>query len=295
MAKTTSQQEFGGNWTQQKLELLQKYLSAYTRIFDRNERARFFRTTYVDAFAGTGYMQIAERDPGLFNENLHDLDTYQKGSVIRALEVQPGFDQYLFIEKSPSRCEELNAIKKIHPAKKIEIKQADANSFLTNWCRETDWMTNRAVVFLDPFGTSVQWQTIESIAQTRAIDLWILFPLFAVNRMLVRSRKPPAGWARRLTQLLGTDEWAARFYTDPPPALFDLYGDAGEPQDKVANYQKIGEFFVDRLKTTFVAAAEPLVLRNSRNSPLYLLCFAAGNKAGAGAGMNIAKSIIGRK
>jgi hypothetical protein len=89
MAKMTSQQEFGGNWTQQKLELLQEYLSAYTKIFDRNEKARFFRTTYVDAFAGTGYMRIAEREPGLFDESLDDLETYQKGSVIRALEIQP--------------------------------------------------------------------------------------------------------------------------------------------------------------------------------------------------------------
>lgn len=295
MAKTTSQQEFGGSWTQQKLELLQKYLSAYTKIFNRNERARFFRTTYVDAFAGTGYMQIAQREPGLFRENLDELESYQKGSVIRALEVQPGFDEYLFIEKSPSRYEELKAIQKSHPEKTIEIKQADANSFLESWCRETDWKRNRAVVFLDPFGTSVDWQTIESIARTRAIDLWILFPLFAVNRMLIRGRKPPEGWSKRLTQLLGTSQWAAQFYTDPPPTLFDLHGDTGMPQEKIANYEKIADFFVDRLKNTFVAAADPLVLKNSRGSPLYLLCFAAGNKAGAGAGMNIAKSIIERR
>lgn len=295
MAKQTSQQEFGGNWTQQKLELLQKYLSAYTKIFDRNERARFFRTTYVDAFAGTGYMQIAEQESGLFSDKLDDLETYQKGSVIRALEVEPGFDHYLFIEKSPSRCEELNAIKRNHSARSIEIKRADANSFLIHWCQETDWKRNRAVVFLDPFGTSVDWRTIESVAETGAIDLWILFPLFAVNRMLVRGRKPPEGWSRRLTQLLGTTEWAAQFYTDPPPMLFDLHSEIGAPQEKIANYEEIGRFFVDRLKKTFVAAAEPLVLKNSRNSPLYLLCFAAGNKAGAGAGINIAKSIIGRQ
>ena len=45
---------FGGPWTQQKLEILSKYLRAYRLIFDRNEKARFFETSYVDAFAGTG-------------------------------------------------------------------------------------------------------------------------------------------------------------------------------------------------------------------------------------------------
>jgi three-Cys-motif partner protein len=50
-----SQQEmFGGSWTQQKLEILSKYLRAYRRIFDKNPKARFFETSYVDAFAGTG-------------------------------------------------------------------------------------------------------------------------------------------------------------------------------------------------------------------------------------------------
>jgi three-Cys-motif partner protein len=202
----------------------------------------------------------------------------------------------LFIEKSTSRYQELAAIKAKYPNKEIEIKQADANSFLQSWCRNTDWKANRAVVFLDPFGTSVDWQTIEQIAETQAIDLWILFPLFAVNRMLVRGRKPPEGWSKRLTQLFGTDRWETEFYADPEPSLF--VGIGGHPenfQEKTANYQKIGKFFVDQLKKTFVAAADPLLLRNSRNSPLYLLCFAAGNKAGAGAGMNIAKSIIERK
>ena len=38
---------FGGLWTQQKLEILSEYLRAYRKIFDRNERARFFETNYV--------------------------------------------------------------------------------------------------------------------------------------------------------------------------------------------------------------------------------------------------------
>jgi three-Cys-motif partner protein len=46
-------QEFGGDWTQQKLQILDKYLTAYCQIFRQNERAKFFKTIYVDAFAGT--------------------------------------------------------------------------------------------------------------------------------------------------------------------------------------------------------------------------------------------------
>src|SRR4029079_15745303 len=45
---------FGGDWTNDKLERVRKYLREYTKIFSRNERASYFTTIYVDAFAGTG-------------------------------------------------------------------------------------------------------------------------------------------------------------------------------------------------------------------------------------------------
>jgi three-Cys-motif partner protein len=49
-----SSHQFGGRWTEEKLERLRKYLVAYTTIFKANERAKHLRTTFVDAFAGTG-------------------------------------------------------------------------------------------------------------------------------------------------------------------------------------------------------------------------------------------------
>lgn len=44
--------QFGGNWTQEELARLQKYLPAYTTIFTRNQWAQQYTTHYVDAFAG---------------------------------------------------------------------------------------------------------------------------------------------------------------------------------------------------------------------------------------------------
>jgi len=48
-----SLQEFGGDWTQQKLQILDDYLTAYCRIFQTNPGATYFNTIYVNAFAGT--------------------------------------------------------------------------------------------------------------------------------------------------------------------------------------------------------------------------------------------------
>lgn len=138
---------------------------------------------------------------------------------------------------------------------------------------------------------SVEWEVIELIAKTEAIDLWILFPIFAVNRMLVRGKKPPESWRKRLTTVFGTGDWEREFYTTHN--IEDLLGQTYTEVEKVADYNKIGEFFLKRLKQIFVATSSPLVLKNSRNSPLYLFCFAAGNQKGASTGLKIAGDIIG--
>lgn len=81
----TYQTSFGGAWTQHKLEALKKYLQAYTKIFKRNPKARFYSISYVDAFAGTGTLRRPE--PGGLAELLPELqkneEEFRKGSVRR--------------------------------------------------------------------------------------------------------------------------------------------------------------------------------------------------------------------
>src|SRR6185437_11426333 len=55
--------KFGGSWTETKLECLRKYLNAYRKIFTQNQRARYFKTWYVDAFASTGSRLISKSAP----------------------------------------------------------------------------------------------------------------------------------------------------------------------------------------------------------------------------------------
>lgn len=60
-----------------------------------------------------------------------------------------------------------------------------------------------------------------------------------------------------------------------------------------ATADTIGRYFNDRLKSVFVdVARESGVLRNSRNCPLYLLCFAAANPNGAPIALKIANHIL---
>lgn len=290
---------FGGDWTADKLTRVGKYLCAYTTIFENNARASYLTTTYVDAFAGTGERSdsASRRTKALASmleeEDDADAEALQKGSARIALEVEPPFDRFLFIEQSAKRVKELENLRKefANRADAIRIEQGDANEVLKQWCQDTNWRKHRAVVFLDPYGMQVEWATIEAIAKTKAIDLWILFPLgMAVNRLLTRKQPPPKNWADALTRFFGNEDWKREFY--PKRKERTLFGEE-ETERKEADFEQIKRYFLKRLKSVFEKAApNPLVLTNSKGVPIYLLCFAAGNPRGAATAVKIATYIL---
>lgn len=267
---------FGGKWTQQKLEKVGNYLQTYTTAL-KNQK---FHLIYVDAFAGTGYVNLKEKDESQlllpeFTEN--DVKDFVSGSTINALEVKPPFDEYVFIEKNEKRVSELNNLKSDYPnlADKIFPISADANEYLQNFC-QGDWRFKRAIVFLDPYGMQVKWNTIEAIAKTQAIDLWILFPLgVAVNRLLRKDGKISEPIKQRLDEMFGTQDWFEAFFKEKERrSLFDIQ----KGFEKTANLDSIADYFNKRLESVFSGVAKnPLKLHNSKNSPLYLLCIAIGN------------------
>jgi three-Cys-motif partner protein len=295
-----TQPAFGGDWTSDKLERVRKYLCAYTTIFKKNPRASYFTTIYVDAFAGTGQRTdpaSVRRQTGkatlLEEEADTDAQEFQKGSARIALEVDPPFDRFLFIERSAKRVKELEKLKSDFPdrADTIDIRRGDANEVLQEWCRQTDWERHRAVVFLDPYGMQVDWVTIEALAKTEAVDLWYLVPLgVAVNRLLTRKKPPRGKEADKLTRFYGNDEWKEMFY--PKKKERTLFGEE-ETERKQANLEQLKGYTLKRLSTVFAQVApNPLSLANSKDVPIYLLFFAAGNPKGASTAVKIAKDIL---
>lgn len=84
-------QKFGGEWTQEKLNIFTSYLDAYF-IALQNQK---FKKIYIDAFAGTG--EIETRDG----------EQYLAGSARLALEANKRFDFYYFIESDEGKAAEL--------------------------------------------------------------------------------------------------------------------------------------------------------------------------------------------
>src|SRR3954469_14460004 len=180
---------FGGLWTDRKLQALEAYLNEYRKIFTKGRFASRYRTIYVDGFAGSGERadSIIEDLPSGYTKDIFG-EAFEKqpeqkrkrGSASVALGIGSPFDQYLFVERDEGRAAQLrDLVTKEHEEllSRANIEVGDANLVISSWCESTDWKVNRAVVFLDPYGMSVNWRTVERIAGTKAIDLWILFPL----------------------------------------------------------------------------------------------------------------------
>ena len=289
---------FGGSWTERKLEALQEYLVQYQLIFTKNPNARKLRTIYVDAFAGTGDRDASEfpAKDQLFGYD-NEIRSYQEGSARKALSLENKFHQYVFIDIKPKHASALQGLIQSEFSEisdRCLIKQEDANHWLQDWCRSEDWRAQRAVVFLDPYGMSVDWETIEAIARTKAIDLWVLFPFaIGVNRMMPKAALPNSAWSGKLTAIFGTEEWKQRCYREDRSA--DLFGDTSGSVVKIAGMDDILEFFLDRLSSVFEKVVDqPLILENSNHTPMYALCFAAGNPRGAPTAVRIA-SYLTRK
>jgi three-Cys-motif partner protein len=287
---------FGGEWTTRKLDVLAEYLASYTTAL---KKARFEKL-YIDAFAGTGCRANWRRDEaGTSADDLPLPDLAEpepqmllEGSARRALATNPAFERYVFIERRADRCAELEKLKAEFPdrADSIEIQRGDANDEIQALCTGS-WRSRRAVLFLDPYGMQVDFGTIEAIAATQAIDLWVLFPLgIAVNRLLTKSGEIPESWRWRLDRLFGTESWYEEFYQiEMTPTLFD----DGQERVVKATMENIGRYFNERLDSIFAGVApRPGVLRNSRNNPLYLFCFAVGNPRGRDIALRIANHLL---
>lgn len=264
-------QKFGRDWTAKKLNIFTSYLDAYL-IALQNQK---FKKIYIDAFAGTGEIETS------------DGEAYLAGSAKRALSAEKRFDYYYFIESDESKASELEHMIDTefpHLKRFTTVYRGDANEKLGKIINDIDWRFNRGLLFLDPYATQVDWATLERVAGTKSIDVWYLFPFSALNRMLPKNGKY-GSWENTIDRLLGDNGWRTEFYKkDPQVSLFDLgLIDGGEDEDRVikdASLEHIKEYIISRLETTFPCVSNnPRIFKNSKNSPMFLFCFAISNES----------------
>ena len=243
-----------------------------------------FELVYIDAFAGSGafryvvdaprYTLFGPRDPA---QDIHD------GSARRALRCQPPFDRIIFIEQDQENVSSLEEEIRKSGHEKADVLKGDANRLLRKICEPRKWRRRRGVIFLDPFGMNVDWSTLECIAQTKALDVWLLFPLAGLFRNLPKQASAlDDGKRAAATRVLGTDEWYDEFYKIPKvPSYYSLFdGSVITPKigaRRAATVDHIEAYVKKRLETIFAHVEPPKRLRGTKNAPLFSLFFAVSN------------------
>ena len=276
---------FGGPWTQEKLEILHRYLYEYTTALKNQP----FRLIYIDAFAGPGNWR---QDTTYLEAHYSEYNEMLSGSPQIALDItDKPFDELIFIDTNPQHIESLENLKSQNPNRSITTYQSDANSILPQICNRLQPF-DRAVVFLDPYATEVAWATVEQIAQSRKIDCWILFPIMAITRQMPRRREPDPTWMENLDRVFGARNHWHGFYS--PSKQSTLFAD-NPPLEREPGNDQIAEAYRQRLESVFTRVAPtPRVFKNSTNSKLFHLFFAASNPVGANTAVKIADYILKR-
>ena len=292
---------WGGQWTEDKLDSFDKYVNAYLTIMNNNRYTYNWKLIYFDGFAGSGSRyeetnSTSELLLDLFDGdaiNGDEINLYQ-GAAERILSIeQEGFDYYYFIDKDKSSINKLKdkLIGNYTKNGKLEFRCSDANDEVIRMSKALKSDSKfRAMVLLDPFGMQVSWDTIASLANTHT-DLWILIPTgVIVNRLL--DRKGELKHIETLSSFfgLGEDEIKSFFYKRR--VVNTLFGEE-EIVTKVSQpIKRIAELYIKRLKTIFAyVTEEPLVMYNTRQTPIFHFAFASNNETAK----NIASQIIKKK
>lgn len=288
---------FGASHTVQKLNCVKGFLDGWAIAMSKQGH---FNKRYIDAFSGSGHFEFASSEesdgsqPNLIEEATISRE-FVDGSALLALDVQPPFDRVDLVEKDPSVASELRSAVQEANVKNVTIHVEDANLALPRICADFDRI-DRSVVFLDPFGAQLNWSTITSIAETKAADVWYLLPVSIINRMMARDpSKIPDGWAARISDCFGTEDWRDHFYSVTEKQ--NLFGEVSETS-KTGGLIAVEEFFIKRLRTIFPGVADNTVrlLSPNKKNHIFSLCFAVANPKGNAPdiALRIANSVINK-
>jgi three-Cys-motif partner protein len=276
MESSAVDHEFGNQDTDLKLSVVEEYLKTYTKAL----RGKWPQLWYIDAFAGTGSrtVRVAARGGDLLDEEVPERVEQRRGSARIALDVVPPFDRLIFMEQNLRHCQALEELKAQYPGREIDIVQGDANELIRREIEWDGWRRTRAVMFLDPYGMTVDWATLQAIAATKAIDVWYLFSLSGLYRQAAR-RIEDVDQSKRaaITRMLGTDAWEQELYAAPPQAnLLSLLSDFQELQ-READVKGLERYVRTRLGALFPFVSEPMALPVKRNPQRFSLFCALSN------------------
>lgn len=273
---------FGGAWTETKLEIVGEYAKAFQTAL-KNQK---FETWYIDPFAGSGERVERRLVGGLLEGGpLEENEVSFAGSAKRALQIAPPFHHYRFADTKTEHVEALRCIASEHPSRDITVWPGDGNGCVRDvlssapWIGQTSWR-QRGIVFLDPYGMAVTWDTLQRIADTARLDVWFLFAAKAVRQQLGPSLdRVDEGKANALDRFFGEPKWRTEFFR-PVEEQTDLFGFGSVKSQTAVNLRAIGDYARKRFSDAFCWVSEPKSLTvNNVADYFQLYCMTNNNSA----------------
>lgn len=276
--------EFGGDWTQNKIEIIVEYAKAYLNIMNIHASKYNWKLLYFDGFAGSGFIIKGK------NEN-------QKlivGAAKRILEIEDPrpFDLFYFVEKDETNANHLEEnTKTIFPEKNIHIVKQDCNEkikSMSQFLSTPNGKKYKVLAYIDPCGMQLNWNSLQTL-QKLSIDVWILVPTgMGVNRLLKKDSNISDAWVSKLEIFLGMSKEDILSYFYKQKVNYTLFGEETVVSKEDKAIEKSAELYKERLESLFNFVTEPYILKNKANSVMFHFFMASNNKAA----VKIANQII---
>jgi three-Cys-motif partner protein len=251
-----------GYWSEIKLEIVQKYAAAYSKILSKQQFIRGH--LYIDAFAGAG-VHISKTTGG-----------FVPGSPMNALAIEPPFTEIHLIDLDGTRAEGLRQATADRPH--VKVHEGDCNEILLQriFPRVQYVDYKRALCLLDPYGLNLRWDVVKAAGQAKTIEVFINFMVMDINMNVLKRNKDKVDPTQisRMNFFWGDSSWEEAGYTKSD-GLF------GEIEAKTDNWT-LAKAYQKRLQEVagFDYVPDPIPMRNSSNAVIYYLFFASPNSTG---------------
>tara|TARA_R110002020_G_scaffold250965_2_gene464869 strand:+ start:631 stop:1488 length:858 start_codon:yes stop_codon:yes gene_type:complete len=265
---------FGGDWTEAKIEILVEYAQAYLSIMNKYADQFGWKLLYFDGFAGSGFIKKGN-------------DENQKiiiGAAKRILDIEEPrpFDQYYFVEKEIENSAELiEKVVKNYSHKKINVVTTDCNEkihSMSQFLKTHKGKKYRVLAYIDPCGMQVNWKSLIALQELN-VDVWILVPTgMGVNRLLKRNGRISDAWLDRLEVFLGMPKNEILEYFYSKTIVSTLFGDEVVTGKEEKAIERSADLYQTRLKKLFKFVTNPYILKNKSNSTMFHFYMVSNNK-----------------
>jgi three-Cys-motif partner protein len=251
-----------GYWSEIKVEIVREYAKAYSTIMAKQPSIK--KHIYIDGFAGTGVN--LSRATG----------QYVPGSPLNALNVQPPFKEFHFIDADGSRAEQLRLLAGNRP--NVFTYEGDCNVILPKSvfprAKYEDYA--RALCLLDPYNIDLSWQVVLQAGRMKSVEIFLNFMVMDINMNVLRRNpdKVYASQIERMNRFWGDGSWREIAYA----TTGNLFG----MEEKVIDNEALAHAYQKRLREIggFRYVPNPLPMRNDNGATIYYLFFASRNEAG---------------